>query len=102
MKKFLSVCATLALVSLVLIPRSSVYSQRRDNAKQPYADDRIVVKLKAQALTDMDSMAEEIVRAPGVKAEALSDRQARTQLFHLNNNLSVEEAVSRAAADPRV
>jgi subtilisin family serine protease len=102
MKKFLSVCATLALVSLVLIPRSSVYSQRRDNAKQPYADDRIVVKLKAQALTDVDSMAEEIVRAPGVKAEALSDRQARTQLFHLNNNLSVEEAVSRAAADPRV
>jgi subtilisin family serine protease len=102
MKKFLSVCACLVLVSLVLVPRPSVYSQRRDNAKPLYADDRIVVKLKAEPTTAADSTAEEIVRAPGVKAEALSDRRAATQLIHLNQSLTVEEAVSRASADPRV
>lgn len=102
MKKFLSVCACLALVSLVLIPRTNVYSQRRDNARQLYVDDRIVVKLKAESATAADSTAEEIVRAPGVKAEALSDRRAATQLIHLNQSLTVEEAVSRASADPRV
>lgn len=102
MKKFLSVCACLALVSLVLIPRTNVYSQRRDNARQLYVDDRIVVKLKAESATVADSTAEEIVRAPGVKAEALSDRRAATQLIHLNQSLTVEEAVSRASADPRV
>jgi subtilisin family serine protease len=106
MKKFLSVCASLALVSLVLIPRASVYSQRRDNARQPYGDDRIVVKLKVQSMPDVDSavdaIAEEIVRAPGVRAEALSPRHTGVQLIHLNQSLSVEEAVSRAAEDPRV
>jgi len=102
MKKFLSVCACLVLVSFVLIPRTSVYSQRRDNARQLYADDRIVVKLKARAETDVDPMAEELIRAPGARAEALSPRHAGLQLIHLNQSLSVEEAVSRASADPRV
>ena len=102
MKKFLSVCACLVLVSLVLIPRPVAYSQRRDNVRQLYADDRIVVKLKAGSAMAADTTAEEIVRSPGVKAEALSERRAATQLIHLNQNLSVEEAVSRASADPRV
>jgi subtilisin family serine protease len=102
MKKFLSVCACLVLVSLVLIPRANVYSQRRDSARQLYADDTIVVKLKAESAMAEDSMAEEIVRAPGVKAEALSGRRAAARLIHLNQSLSVEEAVSRASADPRV
>jgi len=102
MKKFLSVCASLALVSLVLIPRATVYSQRRDNARQLYADDRIVVKLKAESMADVDSMAEELVRAPGARAEALSTRHTGPQLIHFNQSLSVEEAVSRASADPRV
>lgn len=101
MKKFLSVCACLILVSLVLIPRANVYSQRLDNARQLYVDDRIVVKLKAQSLPDEDPMAEELVRAPGARAEALSGRHG-FQLIHLNQSLSVEEAVSRASADPRV
>lgn len=90
------------MVSLVLIPRTSVYSQRRDNAKQLYADDRIVVKLKAQSAADADSLAEEIVRAPGARAEALSQRHPGSQLIHLNQSLSVEEAIDRASADPRV
>src|SRR6266567_1986828 len=104
MKKCLAVCACLVLFSFVLIPQSKVYSQRRDS-RQLYADDRIVVKLKAEVETnsDADLMAEEIVRAPGVRAEALTTRpQAGIQLIHLNRSISVEDAVRRAKEDPRV
>ena len=104
MKKCLAVCACLVLFSFVLIPQSKVYSQRRDT-RQLYADDSIVVKLKAEVETnsDPDLMAEEIVRAPGVRAEALTTRpQAGIQLIHLNRSISVEDAVRRAKEDPRV
>ncbi len=104
MKKCLAVCPCLILFSFVLIPQSNVYSQRRDT-RQLYADDRIVVKLKAEAepTSDADLMAEEIVRAPGVRAEALTSRlNAGSQLIHLNRSLSVEDAVRRAKEDPRV
>jgi len=104
MKKCLTVCVCLILFSLVLIPQSKVYSQRRDT-RQLYADDSIVVKLKAEAepTSDADLLAEEIVRAPGVKAEALTTRlHSGIQLIHLNRSISVEEAVRRAKEDPRV
>jgi subtilisin family serine protease len=105
MKKVLAICACLILCSLFLIPRANVYSQRRDNSRQLYADDRIVIKLKAEPepAADADLMAEEIVRAPGVRAEALNTRRrGDLQLIHLNSGLSVEEAVRRAKEDPRV
>lgn len=102
MKKFLSVCACLVLFSLVLFPRTNVYSQRRDITNQRYADDRIILKFKAEP-PDADSMAEEVVRAPGVRAEALTpQRRAGAQLILLNNSVSVEDAISRAKRDPRV
>lgn len=104
MKKCLAVCASLILFSFVVIPHTNVYSQRRDT-RQLYADDRIVVKLKAgtEPTSDADLMAEEIVRAPGVRAEALTTRlHAGIQLIHLNRSLSVEDAVRRAQEDPRV
>lgn len=99
--KFLAVCACLSLVSVVLIPRSVVYSQQRE-VRQRYADDRIVVKFKTPPSEDSDPLAAEIFRAPGLKTEALSQKHAGPKLIHLNNSLSVEEAVSRATADPRV
>jgi subtilisin family serine protease len=105
MKKFLAACACLILFSFVLIPRTIVYSQRRDNARQLYADDRIIVKLKADAelASDADAIAGEIVGAPGVRAEALTNRtHVGIELIHLNSGVSVEEAVSRAKEDPRV
>lgn len=103
MRKTLAICACLILLSLIVVPRSNVYSQRLDNARQLYADDQIVVKLKGDQAYDDDLMAEEIVRAPGVKAEALNTRRRdNVQLIHLNRNLSVEEAVRRAKEDPRV
>lgn len=104
MKKCLAVCACLVLFSFVLIPQSNVYSQRR-GTRQLYADDRIVVKLKAEAepTSDADLMAEEIVRAAGVRAEALTTRlHSGVQLIHLNRSISVEDAVRRAKEDPRV
>jgi serine protease len=104
MTKCLAICACLILFSFVLIPHSNVYSQRRDT-RQLYADDRIVVKLKAEVepTSDADLMAEEIVRAPGVRAEALTTRlNAGIQLIHLNRSISVEDAVRRAKEDPRV
>jgi subtilisin family serine protease len=104
MKKCLAVCACLVLFSFVPIPQSNVYSQRRDT-RQLYADDSIVVKLKAEAepTSDADLMAEEIVRAPGVRAEALTTRpHSGFQLIHLNRSISVEDAVRRAKEDPRV
>ena len=74
-------------------------------ANQQYADDRIVVKLKAGAetITDLDTIAEEIVRVPGARAEAIASRRAgAARLIHLNRGVSVEEAIQRANEDPRV
>lgn len=105
MRKLLAICACLILLSLIVIPRSNVYSQRLDNDRQIYADDQIIVKLKAEAESafDADLMAEEIVRRPGARAEALTTRRrGDIQLIHLNRGLSVEEAVRRANEDPRV
>jgi subtilisin family serine protease len=91
-------------LSVVFIPRTNVYSQQRI-ARQLYAEDQIVVKLKAgtELNSDADAMAEEIVRAPGVRTEALTARRhAAIQLIHLNGGLSVDDAVRRAKEDPRV
>jgi subtilisin family serine protease len=104
MKKCLAAFACTILFSVVFIPHTNVYSQRRD-AVQRYADDRIVVKLKAGFARDADAdlMAEEIVRTPGARAERLtSQRQDGVRLIHLNSGLSVEDAVRRAKEDPRV
>ena len=103
MNKCLVVFACLVLFSVVL-PQPNVYSQRRE-AVQRYAEDRIVVRLKAGADSSLDAdlMAEEIVRAPGARAEVLTARRHdRTRLIHLNRGLSVEDAVRRAKEDPRV
>jgi subtilisin family serine protease len=91
-------------LSLALIPQTNVYSQRRE-AVQSYADDRIVIKFKEgeEPAFLSDLLAEEIVRVPGAKAEALATRRRNdVRLIHLNRGLSVEDAVRRAKEDPRV
>src|SRR6185437_16827069 len=102
--KFLAVCACLILFPVVLFPRINVYSQQPTaRARQLYAEDQIIVKLKAGTAPDSDATAREILRAPGVSTEALKTRhRTGTELVHLNGNLSVEEAVLRAKEDPRV
>jgi len=104
MKKCLAAFACLILFSLGLIPHTKVYSQQR-GANQRYADDQIVVKFKAGAepISDLDTIAEEIVRVPGARSEAIANRRAgATRLIHLNRGVSVEDAIQRANEDPRV
>jgi subtilisin family serine protease len=105
MKKFLAVCTCLILFSFALIPSTIVYSQKRVKARQLYADDRIIVKLKAEAGegSDADAIAGDIVGAPGARAQSLTSRtRDAIQLIRLNSDVSVEEAVRRAKEDPRV
>jgi subtilisin family serine protease len=104
MKKFLALSACLILFSLFVIPRSPVYSQQTNNSRQRYAADQIVVKLKPEVESASDDiMAEEILSTRGVRAETISPRSnGKIELLHLNSNVSVEEAVRRAQADPRV
>jgi len=104
MKKCLAAFACITLFSVVFIPHTNVYSQRREAVRR-YADDRILVKLRAGADPglDADSMAAEIVRTPGARGEMLTRRRSDgARLVHLNGNVSVEDAVQRAKADPRV
>jgi thermitase len=106
MKKFLAVCACLILLSFAFIPRTIVFSQKLDSVRPLYVDDRIILKLRpnTEITTDADALAGDIVGAAGVIAETLTHgvQVGGIELVHLEGNLSVEEAVSRAKADPRV
>jgi large repetitive protein len=104
MKQCLAAFACVVLLSIVLIPHTAVYSQRRDG-RQIYAEDRIIVKLKAGAepASDADLVAEDILRTRGARAEMLTTRRSDgSQLIHLNRSVSVEDAVRRAKEDRRV
>jgi len=106
MKKFLAFCACLILLSFAFIPRTIVFSQKLDSVRPLYVDDRIIVKLRpnAELTTDADALAGDIIGVAGVRAETLTHgaQAGGVELVHLDGNLSVEEAVSRAKADPRV
>jgi hypothetical protein len=106
MKKFLAVCACLILLSFAFIPRTIVFSQKLESVRPLYVEDRIIVKLRpnAEITTDADTLAGDIIGAAGVRAESLTHgvQAGGVELVHLDGNLSVEEAVSRAKADPRV
>jgi subtilisin family serine protease len=104
MKKFLVFSACLVLFSPFLITRSAVFSQQPDNARDRYAADRILVKLRPEAgIVSDETFGEDLVRARGARAEAISPRvRGNLELVHLNGSVSVEEAVLRAKEDPRV
>ena len=106
MKKPLSFWFCVVLLSFVVVPRQPVYSQRPE-PRRSYVEDQILVKFKASSepITDAEQFADEVFRTRGARAEALSPGAARGgsfHLVHLNGQLSVEEAVQRAKADPRV
>lgn len=104
MKKLL-LLFSLILLSLVVVPRQPVYSQRHEPGR-PYVEDQILVKFKANAepAASAEALADEILQGTGARAESLSPapRGGSHQLFHLNGSMSVEEAVRQANADPRV
>jgi subtilisin family serine protease len=102
MRKCLSVCTCLIFSSLFFFSQIHAHS-RLNEPTQQYADDQILVKYKAGLVADTDVIAEEIVRVPGARTESLnSRRRGGLQLVHLNNSISVDEAVRRANQDPRV
>lgn len=95
----------LALLSVAFIPRVNVYSQARDKAKTNYINNEILVKFKdgIEQLADREQIAREIFPVRGLNSESLSRAGQRDlQLIRFDENLSVEEAVSRATSDPRV
>ena len=105
MKKPLSFWFCVVLLSFVVVPRQPVYSQRHE-PRRAYVEDQILVKFKANSepIADAEQFADEVFRTRGARAEALSPRArgGSVRLVHLNGQLSVEEAVRRAKADPRV
>lgn len=105
MKRGLSFWIFLALISVLAIPSPTVFSQRRQPSGQ-YVNDQILVKFKANAepFSDTEDLADEIFQVRGARSEALmlTARGRSFQLIHLNGRLSVDEAVQRANADPRV
>jgi len=103
MKKLAVACLSLVMASFIVVPHKVAYSQARNPRSAAYAEGEIIVKLKAEAadLAEQD-IPEFIFRAPGAQAERLSERQRGINLIHLNGQLSVEQAVAAAEADPRV
>ena len=105
MKKVLSLGISLVLLSFALVPTQPVYSQRREPHSR-YVDDQILVKFKANAepAGDDEEFVADIFQTRGARAEPLSTTASgrQLQLVHLNGRLSVDDAVERANADPRV
>ncbi|HSO76068.1 MAG TPA: S8 family peptidase [Blastocatellia bacterium] len=94
----------LVTLSFVVV-RPPVYSQRHAAGGQ-YVEDQILVKFKSNAepFGGSEGLADEVLQRPGARAESLSPTVpgGSHHLFHLNGRMSVEEAVRRANADPRV
>src|SRR5262252_4824612 len=102
MRKCLAVCTCLIFSSLFFFSQTKAHSQLNQPSKG-YVDDQILVKYKASEVAEPDLIAEEIVRVPGARTESLTNRSRNSlQLIHLNQSVSVEEAVRRAKEDPRV
>ncbi|MFY9610128.1 MAG: S8 family peptidase [Blastocatellia bacterium] len=105
MKKPLLFWLVLLVLALVGVGRQAAYSQRFEPERR-YMEDQILVKFKANSepAASAEGLADEILQRPGARAESLSPtaRGGSHQLLHLNGSMSVEEAVRRAHADPRV
>lgn len=102
MRKCLAVCTCLIFSALFFFSQTKAHSQLNKPSKG-YVDDQILVKYKAPVVAEPDLIAEEIVRVPGARTESLTNRRrGGLQLVHLNNSISVDEAVRRAKEDPRV
>jgi subtilisin family serine protease len=104
MKKCVVTFLVLAIFSFGFIPHNSVYSQARKKAQKRYVEGQIIVKLKdnVEQVFDED-IPEQILNVRSRRVEPLSRiRRGGTSLIQLDQNISVEEAVNKAQADPRV
>jgi subtilisin family serine protease len=104
MKKYAVLCVCLALVSLILVPRKTVYSQAREVTRRGYVEGELIVKFKENAgPISNDQTPEQILNVRGARIETLSRKtHGSISRISLDQNTSVEEAVAQAKADPRV
>ena len=103
MKKLSVACLCLILASFIVVPNRAAYSQARSPKSPAYVEGEILVKLRAD-VTDLNEVdiPEFIFRAPNARVEPLGQRPRGVNLVRLNGELSVEQAVAEAQADPRV
>lgn len=95
----------LLVLFLFSIPIAAVSSQSGTKRQSHYVEGEILVKFKADfaPYEDRGQIAEDLFPAHGTRSQALPQTEDRNlRLIRLTESLSVEEAVSRAQADPRV
>lgn len=87
------------------IPKAAVSSQSGTKIQSRYVEGEILVKFKADLgpFEDRDQIVQDVLQARDVRSESLYQTDSRIlRLIRFDDSLSVEEAVSRAQADPRV
>jgi serine protease len=104
MKKLLSLAVVLSFCSLVFIPNSTVHSQSRAVKRHPYVENEIIVKLRADAgFVAESAVADQILPTTATRAERLAPETGDgIFVMELGGGTTVEEAIRRAEADPRV
>lgn len=105
MRKLFAGVIALALIGFVFAPQAKVYSQRLDKPNGLYAENQILVKVKADVELGEDTpeMSEFVARPRGVRVEPLQSlKRGGAYRLDLDGTLSVEEAVEQISKDPRV
>jgi subtilisin family serine protease len=113
MKRFAALLLLLAFASSVFATRSAVSQSGQDSTKPRYAAGQILVKLRAEArpsalevqTSDASQLAEMILPETGARADSLdgnADQESGLYVVQLAEDVSVDEALRRAASDPRV
>jgi subtilisin family serine protease len=103
MKKLSIACLCLTLASFVVVPNKTAYSQVQTHKSPAYVEGEILIKLKANvADLNEQEIPEFIFRAPNARVERVGARERGINLVRLNGQLSVEQAIAEAQADPRV
>ena len=112
MKRFIAFVAAGICVSFALVPRVTGSQTKKESAVR-YAPGQILVKLKADARpnavagsVDAAQLAQSILLEQATGAESLAVDVATEDtglyLMRLDQGLSVDDAIRRASADPRV
>ncbi|HEX8183765.1 MAG TPA: S8 family peptidase [Blastocatellia bacterium] len=104
MKKFVVSFLAVTIFSLAFTPDKSAYSQARKEPSRRYAEGEIIVKLRDYVEPSFDEqIPEQVLKVKGARVEALSrPERGGTSLVHFGPSISVEEAILKAKADPRV
>jgi subtilisin family serine protease len=108
MKKLFAVFAVLAMFLSVLAGQEPVFSQNSPKpakSSRNYKEGRILVKMKSGARISRQSneILDKVMPVEGADAEPVGDTFLDgTYVVEIDSNLSVEDAIQLAQADPRV